>query len=72
MGKPYTPFAVGVLTHFIKEKKQPPPKTSWWADTKSREEFSAAAHARDDAMGWSHGAQGRELKTLYDDWRNCR
>lgn len=73
----YTPFELGVVSHFVKEKKPLPPKTSWWCEQRTApqtfDQFSEAARARDKEMGWSaEGRGGRELKTMYEDWRLVR
>ncbi len=64
-----TPFREATLTHFVKAPKAAAPTTSWWTEPTTREEFHAAAQQRDQVMGWSHGSQGRELKTMYEEWR---
>ena len=69
----YTPFELGVVSHFVKEQKPPPPKESWWTAPKTFAEFTTAAKARDQVMGWSaHGRGGRNLRTMYEDWSFTR
>lgn len=69
----YTPFEEGVVKHFVKEPKPAAPKTSWWTEPTTFSDFSSAAKERDQAMGWSSkGSGGRELKTMYEDWRLIR
>lgn len=66
----YTPFELGVTTHFIKEKKPTPPATSWWTTPSDFSQFTEAARARDREMGWSaDGRGGREVRTMYEDWK---
>ncbi len=69
----YTPFELGVITHFVKEQKPAAPKTSWWTAAPTREAFTEAAKQRDQEMGWSaHGRGGRELRTMYEEWKFTR
>lgn len=59
--------------HFVKEPKSVAAKTSWWLKPTTFSEFTAAAKQRDHEAGWSaDGRGGRELKTMYEDWRLIR
>jgi len=59
--------------HFVKEPKSHPPKCSWWTQPATFEQFTEAAKARDQEMGWSaRGVGGRAVRTMYEEWKFTR